>query len=250
MKTIKIILITLIALQINILSAQKYNFISKDLHLMTDEEMMTHQVQFSTNVNMFDVDGNNIEPSQINDLMMSGNFMPVVYGDIDHKPQAIVFRATSKEEKEQMKAALSHEDPNANFETGVFAEEFVTTDLNGEKISLTDLKEKIVVLNFWFTSCQPCILEIPELNKLVEKYKDQNVAFIAITFSKETDLKKFFSNHKFDFTIVADLGLIKQYKVDSYPTSMIIDEKGEIIFRKVGVFTEEIDTKIGLLLKE
>jgi peroxiredoxin len=182
--------------------------------------------------------------------MMSGNFMPVVYGDINHKPQAIVFRTTSKEEKEQMRAALSHEDPNANFEAGVFAEEFVTTNLNGEKISLTNLKGKIVVLNFWFTTCQPCISEIPELNKLVKKYKNQNVAFIAVTFNKEIDLNKFFSNHKFDFTIVADLDLIKQYKVDSYPTSMIIDKNGEIIFRKVGVYTEEIDTKIGLLLKK
>lgn len=249
MKKLNFLITILVLIQTIILSAQEYNFISNDFHLMTDEEMMTHQVQFGANIAMFDVDGNSIEQSQINDLMMSGNFTPIVFGDSNHKPKAIVFRATTKEEKEQMKTAFSNEDPNANFKAGILAEDFTTTDLNGEKVSLSNLKGKIVVLNFWFTTCEPCIKEIPELNKLVKKYKKQGVQFIAITFNKDTDLKKFFSKNKFDFTIVSDMDIIKKYKVDSYPTSMIIDRNGEFIFRKIGVFTEEIDTKIGQLLK-
>src|SRR5436853_6658072 len=56
-------------------------------------------------------------------------------------------------------------------------------DLSGNKIQKKDLLGKVIVINFWFTSCQPCINEMPLLNNLVAAYKDTNVVFIAPALS-------------------------------------------------------------------
>jgi peroxiredoxin len=230
---------------------QNYSFISNDLHEMTEEEMIKNNVQLNPNeIVMYDKDGNNVDVNQINDIMMSGNFMPVIFGNKQNEAKALVFRSTTKEEKEQMQLALTMQNPNANFKTGVLANDFTTTDINGEKVALKDLKGKVVVLNFWFTECQPCIAEMPELNKIAAKYKNNKVAFIAVTFDDRDKLNKFFKKHQFDYRIVSDLAIIKDYKVNSFPLHLIIDQKGEIIFKKIGAYLEELDAKIGLLLEE
>lgn len=248
MKTIKLITILFILLQTYLLSAQEYTFLSKDLHLMTDKEMVDNKVQITNNISLFDAQGNNIKPSQLNDLMVSGNFLPLVYGNKKHAAKAIVFRATTKEEKKEMIAQMQQTDPNANFTSGKFAKDFTATDINGNKITLSELKGKIVVLNFWFTQCKPCINEIPKLNKLADKYK--NVVFISITFNKEEVVKKFLKNHIFNYKHIAQNDLIiDDYQASAFPTHLIIDQKGEIIFRKIGDFIDEMNVKIELLLK-
>src|SRR5689334_20368114 len=52
----------------------------------------------------------------------------------------------------------------------------------GKEIEFRKLKGKIVVLNFWFTACPPCLAEIPALNKLAKEYKNKNVIFFGITY--------------------------------------------------------------------
>lgn len=251
MKTLKPLFILILALQSISLLAQDYPFISKDLRLMSEEEMMKNNVQLNPNdIVMYDKDGNKIDASQINDIMTSGNFMPVIFANDKNEPKALVFRATTKEEKVKMQQMMSRQNPNADFKTGVLAKDFTSTDLEGKKVNLNDLKGKIVVLNFWFTKCHPCVEEMPELNKIVSKYKNKNVEFIAITFDDREKLNQFFKKHKFDYRIVSDSKIIKDYKVNSFPLNMIIDQKGEIAFKKIGAYLDELDTKIGLLLKE
>jgi len=247
----KTIITITILVQTLVLFAQDYPFISKDLHLMTEEEMLENNIQLNpTEIVMYDKDGNKVDANQINDIMMSGNFMPVIFGNAKNEAKALVFRATTKEEKEQIQLATTMQNPNANFKTGVLAEDFITIDINGKKIALKDLKGKVVVLNFWFTECQPCIAEMPELNKIVTKYK--NVEFIAITFDSKKKIDSFFKKHQFNYRIVSDLAIIQNYKVDSLPLHLIINQKGEIVFKKIGAhsYLEELDTKIALLLNE
>ncbi len=59
---------------------------------------------------------------------------------------------------------------------------------NGE-MKLSDYRGKIIVLNDWATTCAPCIAEMPGLNKLVRKYKDKQVLFLAILDDKENWVK-------------------------------------------------------------
>ncbi len=250
MKYIKLLLLLLI-FQSTSLFAQEYSFISKDLHLMSKQELMDYQVQFTEDTPMFDEEGNNIDSTQINDIMTSGNFYPQIFGDENFKAQAIVFRKTTPEEKKEFLQALTMTDPNANFVAGQMAKDIEAYDIDGNKLSLKDLKGKIVVLNFWFPQCQPCVMEMPELNALVKKYKNNDVVFISVTFDKKETVQKFLSNRDFNYRhIVDNETILSNYKVSTFPTHILIDQKGEIIMRKVGNFIKELDAKIGLLLKK
>jgi thiol-disulfide isomerase/thioredoxin len=62
---------------------------------------------------------------------------------------------------------------------GCEAPEFDVVAVDGKRLKLSALKGKVVVLNFWFIGCAPCIAELPALNKLVDEYKGEDVVFIA-----------------------------------------------------------------------
>ncbi|MGB4773629.1 MAG: TlpA disulfide reductase family protein [Daejeonella sp.] len=115
--------------------------------------------------------------------------------------------------------------------------DFSYTDINGNKGSAKSLKGKIIVMNFWFTQCAPCVMEIPDLNKLVEKYKEKDVVFISFALDKPDVIKEFFSEHPFDYTAVADSRELAMdtFKVSSFPTHLIVNKEGVITFRASGL---------------
>ncbi|WP_214226134.1 TlpA disulfide reductase family protein [Pedobacter sp. B4-66] len=109
------------------------------------------------------------------------------------------------------------------------AKDFTLVDLNNKKIALSNLKGKVVVVNFWFTGCPPCIEEIPELNKLATSYNKSKVKFLAITFDKEDTVRNFQKDHEFKFQILTDAKKITEdYNIMLYPTTFVIDKTGVI----------------------
>jgi thiol-disulfide isomerase/thioredoxin len=110
------------------------------------------------------------------------------------------------------------------------------SDLAGNKVQLSTLKGKVVVLNFWGTGCGPCIAEMPQLNKLVEKFKtNDKVVFLAITSDKTEKLRSFFRNRQFDYTVVNNAaGANERYYIDALPVHIVIDKNGRIINRSIG----------------
>ena len=125
--------------------------------------------------------------------------------------------------------------------------------VSGEKIETKDLKGKVIVINLWFTSCHPCIAELPALNKLVKEYKDKNVVFLGLsTDTKEMLDSDFFPNYKFDFTIIPNARNIVDEKIghSGFPTTYIIDKKGRVIDAWVGGPTgKEAETEAYLRAK-
>lgn len=110
---------------------------------------------------------------------------------------------------------------------------FSVTDVDGVKYDLNELRSKVVVLNFWFIGCGPCKKEMPELNKMVEKYKGKDVVFLAFEVNNNTaDKIKAVTKESFHFTqIPSRRGEIsEQYKIKTYPTSYVIDQSGIIRF--------------------
>ena len=94
---------------------------------------------------------------------------------------------------------------------------------------------------------------MPYLNKIVDKYKDEDVVFLAVTFDKDEDVEKFLKKKDFNYTHAAgEMELIRDMGVQSFPTNLIIDQQGEIVFSHNG-FSEalmpEIDKTIGQLIK-
>lgn len=119
--------------------------------------------------------------------------------------------------------------PALGFQAPYFAVETV----EGKYIRSHDLRGKIVVLDFWFTTCQPCVEEIPGLNKLVEKYRgNKNVKFISIAKNEKTDLEAFLKEHPFNYRqAVTNEEVLKAYGRPFFLTRhMIIDQQGRIAF--------------------
>jgi len=135
-----------------------------------------------------------------------------------------------------------------NYDVGKIVSSFNYTDINGNNLKSENLKGKIIVLNFWATSCGPCILEMPELNKLVEKYKDKNVVFIApIVFANNESVKQFLLKNPFNYQIV--LIDSKDYDITSFPTHIIINQELNVVEKLVGANPENI-VKLENVLNE
>ena len=136
---------------------------------------------------------------------------------------------------------------------GIQASDFSSADLDGNLIELQALKGKVVVLNFWFTQCAPCKIEIPDLNRLKANYKDKEVEFLAISFDQADIITNFLKKTPFDFKIIPDARkIIKEYDIFVYPTTMIIDQYGNILDTKMGgskKIMEELKTVIDQALK-
>ena len=130
---------------------------------------------------------------------------------------------------------------------GKQAPEFTATTLSGKVLHLLSLRGKIVVLNFWFSGCPPCLKEIDMLNDLVKKYKHKKVVFIAISVVDKTEkLKQFLKRIDFNYQVaLSDSSIIRKYKVKLYPTNIIISSNGLISFRESG-----FNKKIGRILSD
>ena len=107
----------------------------------------------------------------------------------------------------------------------------VLEDINNNTINLEDAKGKVVFINFWATWCPPCLAELPSVNSLYEKVKDNpNVVFLTVDIDR--DLHKstnFLQIHDYHFPVYSAVGADKLYN-QGIPTTLVINKKGEIVF--------------------
>ncbi|WP_139957287.1 TlpA family protein disulfide reductase [Flavicella sediminum] len=146
---------------------------------------------------------------------------------------------TEKEYLESRKPSSEKYKPLYDKMIGSTAPKYRFRTLSGEKITSKSTLGKIVVLNFWFTTCPPCRSEIPHLNTIKEEFKDDpNVVFIGVALDDKSRLNSFLKKTKFDYGIVSDGRFeAKLFDVPAYPTNIIIDQAGKIQFYKTGGLT-------------
>jgi peroxiredoxin len=139
---------------------------------------------------------------------------------------------------------------------GQSAPEFSIKTLNGEFVNLKEQNGKILVINFWFIGCVPCMEEMPALNIIAAKFKAKSdVIFLAIATDSEPMLKKFLIKQRFDFQIATTkkTDVLDKYKPNSFgfPTTIIIDNKGKIVFglNSLGTDARLLDLALQKLLQ-
>jgi thiol-disulfide isomerase/thioredoxin len=128
---------------------------------------------------------------------------------------------------------------------GTVPSDFQVTDMEGKKVALADFKGKVVVLNYWFIACQPCVAEMPLLNQLVKKYKGKDVVFLAVTFDGKEQVQRFLGASPFDYRIFPDeRAAIKEMGIMAFPTNAVLDKEGRVVASKAG-YSEKIGTELA-----
>ncbi len=146
----------------------------------------------------------------------------------------VLFKLTDAE-KESMRARLPKPNESENFKVGDMLRPIKDKDINGEKIDTKKLLGKVIVLNFWFINCPPCRQEIPDLNELADSYKNNpDVLFVAIALDEAYDIKEFIKKQPFNYHLIENGRYhADKYKLHLYPTNVVVDKAGKIVFSSV-----------------
>jgi tetratricopeptide (TPR) repeat protein len=132
---------------------------------------------------------------------------------------------------------------NERMKSATPAQDFVLPTLNNGKVSLSSLIGKVVILDFWATWCGPCIMELPKLVKLYEKYSaNPNVVFYNIDVDEQPKVVQDFMNKKgYSFSVLMASGtdVSKKYEVTAIPVKFLVDKKGRIQYKHIGSTPQE-----------
>ncbi|MDA2922116.1 TlpA family protein disulfide reductase [Patescibacteria group bacterium AH-259-L07] len=114
-------------------------------------------------------------------------------------------------------------------EKGKSAPDFTLEDLKGNKVSLSDFKGKVILLNFWATWCPPCRAEMPSMERLYQEFKDSSLVVVAVSWGDaKKKVKKFVQKNNLTFVMLLDpkKETKKKYPSRYIPYSIIIDQDG------------------------
>lgn len=137
---------------------------------------------------------------------------------------------------------------------GKKAPAFTLLDTKGNKVSLSDYKGKIVIIDFWATWCGPCRRGVPDLVKIQSDYKGK-VVIIGISLDQDTksDVVPFMEAFEINYPIVfgTQKVTVDYGGVSAIPTSFVVDQEGNIVDKHVGLVPKTTYTKvIDKLLKK
>jgi len=125
------------------------------------------------------------------------------------------------------------------FDSGTPAPNVTFISIAGDKISTESLRGKVVMVNFWATSCTTCVKEMPQMVETYNKYKAQGLEFVAVAMQYDPPnyVLNFTETRKLPFTVAIDSAgdIARQFgDVTLTPTTFLIDKDGRIIKKYVG----------------
>lgn len=119
--------------------------------------------------------------------------------------------------------------------------DFTLTDLQGKSWTLKQLKGKVVLVNFWATWCPPCRQEMPDLDALYQRFKDQGFVILALSDEKESDVKPFLSKQNFSYPIMLDPDrkVHELFAVEGIPKSFVYNREGKLVTESIDMRTQK-----------
>lgn len=115
---------------------------------------------------------------------------------------------------------------------GMRMPEFSVTTLDGTRINTSDLKGKVIVLNFWFIGCPVCLAHKPRLNELAGRFNGQDdVVFLAMTGDSASAVKKYLAKEQFVYQQTANVkSTMDLFVFTGYPKNIVVSRTGEIVY--------------------
>ena len=188
--------------------------------------------------------GRQIPADSLDFYLGTGNLIPEPFINDRKEVKAFVLRTASEQEKGMM-MRMSSPMEKVNLANESIPTNLSLRTLKNKEVQLSDFnpkKEKITVINFWFIECKPCKMEIPDLNKLVEKYKGYDVEFLAIALNKPDQLKDFLKKTDFNYTVLSiEEQQTMELGIQGYPTHFILNRQGKVVYKATGLSPGSID---------
>ena len=140
-------------------------------------------------------------------------------------------------------------------QVGKLAPDFQLQSLDGQTVSLSDLRGKPVLINFWASWCGPCRFEMPLLQEIFEEkeWSDKGLVILAINLGEDPSrVERFMKSYGFSFLTLLSAGqdVALEYNIRSIPATFFIDKEGIIQDIKVGVFSSkaEIERRLSKII--
>ncbi len=126
--------------------------------------------------------------------------------------------------------------------------DFTLKDITGHTWTLSSLKGKVVVVNFWATWCPPCRKEMPDLEILANRYKKKGLVVLAISNEKDEIVKAFIKKTKYTYPILLDPAgeTNKAYSIDGIPKTYFYNRKGALVAQAIDMRTMDQFKKLLL----
>lgn len=183
----------------------------------------------------FNSNNDSLSRNEFLGLVESGNYLPIIVKNPLDSITSFQLLALDSLQKQKFgkflqakgnqyasyERFLNKELPNLNF-----------TDLDDKKYDNNTIKNKFIVVKYWFIGCKPCIEEMPNLNNLVKQYENRkDIVFLSFALDGAEKLKSFLNKTQFDYSIIPDSKnyVMDTLKINVFPTHMILNKDGFVI---------------------
>jgi thiol-disulfide isomerase/thioredoxin len=123
------------------------------------------------------------------------------------------------------------------------------TPIAGAPVTLSQFRGKVLFLNFWATSCGPCIEEMPGISRLYHSLKNERIAFVAVTGEGRPEVSKFLEQNDIGVPVyLSDQEPPKGLLVPGVPTTFILDGHGDVVLMHAGALNWDDDQARAYLL--
>jgi peroxiredoxin len=118
---------------------------------------------------------------------------------------------------------------------------FTLTDLEGREWTLKDLRGKVVLINFWATWCPPCRKEMPDLENLYSRFRDEGLVILAISDEGASKVRPFIIERHVTFPVLLDPGrkVNELFQIDGIPKSFVYDRDGRLVAESIDMRTRK-----------
>lgn len=180
-----------------------------------------------------DILSKEISKASFLDQLTNGNYIPIRLKSDDSIYYYKLFKIEPKSDT-SIKATINQEafDALKNFEMeGKVFPKFSFKDLDGNLVSNETMKGKIIVIKCWYIHCAACIKEFPEVNHLVEKYKDRkDILFVSLAEDTPEQLKTFLARKPLSYSVIPNMKVYmnETLQLNAFPTHFILNKEGLI----------------------
>ena len=149
----------------------------------------------------------------------------------------------------ELTAKIREADPNVQAKAVL---DFTLPAVNGQALKMQSLKGKTVVVDFWATWCQPCRIQRPMYEQVEAKYStNPNVVFLSINTDEDrSKVPEFLSSQKWGQQVYYDAGLGAMLRVASIPTTIVLNQEGQIVSRMAGFIPDRFVDMLSSRIEE